>query len=240
MKENKFQHVSNAGIIFKAGKKTIGVDCLCKDLSKLYQDTPRDIREKSKPDILIFTHNHEDHFCVKYVKEAWEKNPELQIYSTRRTIEELLANGIACENLYCVEEGEVLDVDVLSFTFTYSIHEGEQYVNTQNLTLLIRTEDKHLIVTGDAMPCRELFEKISKWSSHIDWLFAPFPYMGLRSTRKLMKEYLDIENIFVLHQPRPEADKQNWIANTKRVCEGAKDGLPQPIFSEKLGEWYCM
>lgn len=234
----KFQHVSNAGIILDVDGRQIGIDCLCEDSSKLYQDTPPHIREKLKPDILIFTHEHEDHFCADYVKEAWEKNPQLIIYSTERTIKFLQEINIPEDNLYQVADGEEIKIDSSHITFMQSIHEGEQYADIQNLTLLIKMEDKHLVVTGDAMPCKELFERIATWSSHIDWLFAPFPYVGLRSTRKLMKEYLDIENIFVLHQPCKKADAQNWVASTKSVCESAKDGLPQPIFPDRLGEWY--
>ena len=144
------------------------------------------------------------------------------------------------DNLYQVADGEGIEIDDLHITFMQCIHEGDQYADIQNLTLLIRIEDKHLVITGDAMPCKELFERIAAWSPYIDWLFAPFPYVGLRSTRKLMTEHLDIQNIFVLHQPRPEADVQNWVANTKRVCESADDGLPAPIFPDKLGEWYCI
>ena len=236
----KFQYVSNAGIILDVDGRQIGIDCLCKDSSKLYQDTPLQIREELKPEILIFTHEHEDHFWSEYVKEACEKNKELQIYSTKSVREALKVNGLPFENLHCVEEEGVLDVDKVHITYMYSLHEGEQYSNIQNLTLLIKIEDKRLVITGDAMPCKELFEKIATWSANVDWLFAPFPYVGLRSTRKLMTEHLDIKNIFVVHQPRKEADTQNWVANTKRVCESAKDGLPAPIFPEKLGEWYCI
>lgn len=234
----KFQYVSNAGIIFRLGNKLIGIDCLCKDSSKLYQDIPTQIREELKPDILIFTHEHEDHFCAEYVREAWENNPELVIYSTEKTINILQEMNMPEDNLYQVAGGEEIEIDVLHITFMQSIHEGEQYADIQNLTLLIEIEDKHLVITGDAMPCQELFERIAAWSKNIDWFFAPFPYVGLRSTRKLMKEYLGIRNIFVLHQPRKEADVQNWVASTKRICERAKDGLPQPIFPDGIGEWY--
>ena len=236
----KFQYVANAGIIFNVDKKIIGIDCLCKDSSKIYQDTSPQVREGLTPDILIFTHEHEDHFCVEYVKEAWEQNPALHIYSTKNTVDVLKENGIPMQNLHCVGDAEVLDIDTLQFGFLYTTHEGDQYANIQNLTLLIKIEDKHLVITGDAMPCKELFERIAAWSPHIDWLFAPFPYVGLRSTRKLMTEHLDIQNIFVLHQPRKEADTQNWMANTKRICENAKDGLPTPVFPDELGEWYSI
>ena len=88
------------------------------------------------------------------------------------------------------------------------------------------------------MPCRELFAKIGEWNKGVDWFFAPFPYIGITSTRKLIKEYLDVRQIFVLHQPRKEKDSLNWVANTKRVCEKAKDGLPKPLFPEVFGDWY--
>ena len=235
-----FQYVSNAGIIFNTADKKVGIDCLCKDSSQLYQDTPAQIRKELNLDVLIFTHEHGDHFCAEYTKEAWDKNQNLQIYSTQGTVELLEQVGVSTVNLHKVQGGDTIKIDSLYIEFMKTIHEGEQYSDVQNLTLLINKEDKKLVVTGDAMPCKELFERISNWSSHIDWLFAPFPYVGLRSTRKLMKEYLDIENIFALHLTREEADVKHWAANTKRVCEEAKDGLPQPIFPEKLGEWYCL
>jgi L-ascorbate metabolism protein UlaG (beta-lactamase superfamily) len=198
------------------------------------------IREELKLDILIFTHEHEDHFCAEYVKEAWERNPQLITYSTERTIQTLRDIDISEDNLYQVADGEEIEIDGLHITFMQSIHEGDQYADIKNLTLLIGIEDKHLVITGDAMPCQELFEKIAAWSTNVDWLFTPFPYVGLRSTRKLMKEHLDIQNIFVLHQPRKEADVQNWVASTKRLCEVAKDELPQPVFPDELGRWYSI
>lgn len=235
-----FRYVSNAGIILDIQGKKIGIDCLCKDSSGLYQDTIPEVREKLDLDILIFTHEHEDHFSAEYVRETWEKNQNLQIYSTHGTVELLEQVGISTVNLHKVQGGDKLQIDSLCIEFMKSIHEGEQYSDVQNLTLLINKEDKKLVVTGDAMPCKELFKRISNWSSNVDWLFAPFPYVGLRSTRRAMQDHLDIKNIFALHLPREEADVQNWIANTKRVCEVAKDEVPQPIFPEKLGEWYCI
>ncbi len=235
-----FQYVSNAGIVLDIEGKTIGIDCLCRDSSMLYQDTPLAIREKLMFDILIFTHEHEDHFCEEYVKEAWEKNPNLQIYAGKNVIAMLQNVNIPSHQLQEVKDGDALAIEDMLIRFIETLHEGEQYSNVQNLTLLINNEDKHLVITGDAMPCEELFEKISAWSSGVDWFFAPFPYVGLRSTRKLIKEYLNIQNIFVLHQPRKEADVQNWVASTKRVCETARDGLPEPVFPEELGGQYCI
>ena len=67
--------------------------------------------------------------------------------------------------------------------------------------------------------------------------FCTIPICRTSFQQKLIDEFLQIDQIFVLHQPRKEADIQNWVANTRQVCERAKDGLPKPIFPE-VGEWY--
>lgn len=234
----QFQYVCNAGGVLKYEDIMIGIDCFCKDTDKLYQDTPLQMRKELKPDVLIFTHEHEDHFCVEYVKEAWEKNQNLQIYGTKKVIEILCEWNMSSINLHEIGDGATFDVGTINIKCLQSVHEGAQYENVQNLTLLIKKEDKHLVIIGDAAPTRQLFQRIGQWSKNIDWLFAPFPYVGLHSTRKLMKEALDVSHIFVLHQPRQEADTQNWVANAKRVNENAKDGLPKAIFPEKLGGNY--
>lgn len=94
------------------------------------------------------------------------------------------------------------------------------------------------VVAGDAAPKESLFEKIAEWSKTVDWFFLPFPYVGIRTTRKMLKKELDLQNAFVLHAPRPEADEQNWLASAKRMCEKSKDGLPMPVFPERLGDWF--
>ena len=234
----QIRYVSNAGIILSTEGINIGIDCFCRDSANIYQDTPLEIRQELKLDILIFTHEHEDHFCAEYVKEAWEENKELQIVGNTKVIEMLTDIHIPVSNLHEVKERDELHLGKVRVQFLESFHEGEQYADVQNLSLLINKDEKHYVVPGDAKPIQTFFEKIASWSKKIDCFFAPFPYVGLHSTRRLLAEYLDIKNIFVLHQPRPEADTQGWVKNAKKVCQNASDGLPEPIFPEKLGERY--
>ena len=233
------RYVSNAGIIFDGDKK-IGLDCLCKDKAALYRDTPVEILKEMKLDILIFTHGHSDHFCAEYVDTVFEQNPQLQIYGTEEVIETLSKGNIPLQHLHVVQNGDVLEINKGNIQFLQSTHEGAEYADVQNFTLLINKEDKRLVITGDAAPTEELLEQIAAWSTHIDCLFVPFPYVGLNSTRRLLCKHLNIRKIFAYHLPRPEKDVQGWIANTKRVCEQAKDELPIPIFLEKIGDWHCL
>lgn len=245
------QYVSNAGIILVEEGIGIGIDCFCRDSQQLYPDTPPQIREQlwgaieeGDISVLIFTHEHEDHFCAEDVKAAWERNSKLQIYSTKNVIDLLRKQGIAESSLTEIHINEAQDAPVwkelgsVKVGFLGSVHEGAQYADIPNLTLLLEMGERRVCLTGDAAPSAELFEKIGTWSRNIDGFFLPFPYVGLRSTRKLLSEHFCIDKMFVMHQPRKQADEQNWIKNTKRVCEQATDGLPAPLFPERLGGWY--
>ena len=241
------RYVSSAGIVLVSEKDSIAIDCFCKDPGKQYPDTPPEVRGELLQEIgvgklnsLIFTHEHGDHFCPEDVKEAWKRNPNIQIYAGDKVTEILSRTGISQSNLIKIKAPERRTLGNFQIDFLDSLHEGEQYADVANLTLLIKIEEKRVVVTGDAAPCEALFQRIATWSGEIDWLFAPFPYVGLRSNRRMLEKYLDIANIFVLHQPRKEADVQNWVDSAKRVCENAKDKLPGPIFPEALGEWYVL
>lgn len=247
------RYVSNAGIVLKQDKTSIGIDCFCRDSDHLYRDTPDEVCRELLQEIqegqlqaLIFTHEHSDHFCAEHVKEACGRNADLQVLAGQKAIQILRKEGIPEGQLQEIKPPCEKIFGEIQVEFIETLHEGEKYADVQNLTLLIKKagqgatgennnsiEDKYLVITGDAAPTPELFKQIGQWSKRVDWLLAPFPYVGLRTTRKLLCDNLDIQNIFVLHQPRQEADTQNWVANTKKVCEQAKDNLPIPIFPDQ-------
>ena len=213
---------------------------------------------------LLFTHGHGDHFHREDVLAAWRRDPGLRVISTEAVVEELSRAGMPGERLQAVkavpgmsalhghtERGNALtglagepvpvfwmSLGVFRVGFLNTLHEGAQYAHVQNLTLLIEAAGQRLVVSGDAAPSRKLFAEIAAWSRKIDWFFLPFPYVGLPSTRRMLEEELKIRHIFVLHQPRPEADTQNWAAHAKEICGRAKDKLPMPLFPQGLGEWY--
>lgn len=243
----RMRYVSNAGIILETEGKSIGVDCFCKDENGRYYDVAANVKEElleavasGRLNTLIFTHEHSDHFSPEYVKEAFEKNRDIKIYGNQAVLTNLSAYGIPKENLIKLCSSQKMEFGDIKVQAIRTAHDGEQYADIEHFTLLINIGRKSIVVTGDANPQKELFEQICQWSQNMDWLLAPFPYVGLSTARKAMKGALDIRHIFVLHQPRKEADVQGWIANTKKVCEQAKDGLPAPVFPEMPGEYYFL
>ncbi|MCI8416862.1 MAG: hypothetical protein HFI33_05060 [Lachnospiraceae bacterium] len=257
------RYVSNAGMVLVAEGQAIGIDVFSRDPSRLYPDTPPGIRQELLDEIeqgnlktLIFTHGHGDHFCREDVEEALERNPRLQVISTVPVIQELLSAGkekglpgegslpLGGYHLQAITREKTaqgpfwMQLGAFRTGFLHTIHEGVPYAQVPNLTLLMEVAGQRWVVAGDAAPRGELFAQIACWKKELDWFFLPFPYVGVSSTRCLLKKMLDIRQSFVLHEPRREADHQNWRENTRRICMQARDGLPLPVFAEEPGSWY--
>ena len=236
--------VSNAGLLFQFPRGGLAVDCISRDPQKLYPDTSpgmrqflmKEIREK-RLNVLIFTHEHGDHFYLPDVLEAWKENPELLIISNQAVGSALRISGIPGENLIIVggsAEGEIswIELDSVRVGLLVTKHEGKQYDSVKNLTVLLEVQhDKEtgyrMVVTGDAMPCESFFRRIQSWSAKIDRMFLPFSYVGLPSVRMRMKQYLNTGSVYVVHQPRPEADTGKWMERAREICQKGKEDFPE-------------
>ena len=218
------RHTGNAGIvIYGKGQAAIGIDVFCRDRKGLYEDTPKEERrllltaiESRELKTLVFTHEHGDHFCLEDVLEALRRNPELRIISTGEVIRRIREQEESLGVLTAVSP------------------------EVQNLVCLLEAGGKRLLLPGDARPDGELFSRTALWSPVIDWMIAPFPLLGLPSSRKKIAASLTLRHVMAVHLPRPEKDAHGWRESAVKVCERAKDGLPMPIFAGQPGKTYVI
>ena len=236
-----------------SGKAVLGIDAFCRDRKGLYMDTPEQERARLLSEIesgglrtLVFTHEHGDHFCLEDVLEALRRNPELRIISTREVIRRIrereeslgVLTAVSPEETGFVEAG-LLEPGMKLKLFN-SPHMGEQFADVQNLVCLLEAGGKRLLLPGDARPDGELFSRTALWSPVIDWMIAPFPLLGLPSSRKKIAASLTLRHVLAVHLPRPEKDAHGWRESAVKVCERAKDGLPMPIFAGQPGKTYAI
>lgn len=250
------RHTGNAGILINIGSKAalepaLGIDVFCRDHKGLYMDTPEAEREflleqirEGRLKLLVFTHEHGDHFCLEDVLEALKRNPGLHIVSTRavlQAVRERTAAGILTEippeetGMVRMKLPEEMGAELTLFN---SPHMGEQFAGVQNLVCLLEAAGKRLLIPGDAGPDAELFARAASWSPVFDWLIGPFPLLGLPSSRKKLAAALTVRRALALHLPRPEKDAHGWRASAVRVCGWAADGLPTPLFGDVPGKTY--
>lgn len=239
----KVKLISNAGILVETVTETgevpfIAIDCFSRDPQQLYLDTSWQekqflmdrIRQKQL-NILIFTHEHGDHFYAPDVLDAWKSNPAILIISNYAVTALLHSMGIPQTNLISVggttEDGIFwIRMKNVHLGCMVTKHDGKEYKAVKNLAVLMKIQEKHIVVTGDAMPCEEFFERLRLWSQQIDQIYLPFSYVGLPSVRRRMRKYLHISSVYVLHCPRPEADEGHWVEAAQKVCK--EDALAFP------------
>ncbi len=256
------RHTGNAGVLIniertlnreekKEAGTSIGIDVFCRNRKGLYQDTPPSERElllgkieSRELQTLVFTHTHDDHFCLQNVLEALEVNPQLRVISTRAVIRKIRAKSTAgiLTEIIPEEAGMVMTEPVqgMKLILFNSPHMGEQFGDVQNLVCLLEAAGRKILIPGDARPDAELFERTAGWSPVIDWLIGPFPLLGLPSSRKKIAGPLTVRHALALHLPRPERDEHGWRESAERVCRRAEDGLPMPLFGDVPGRTYVL
>lgn len=251
------RQVSGTGIEIKCGNEKIAIDAFCKDDLKLYPDTPYDVYKDLLKEIqigdlkiLIFTHEHSDHFNVPLVVSAWKLNQDLQILSNCAVVRQLIQAGIPESNLKIlisepesgiadtVRQWNVYSLGPFRISGFYSQHAGETYAEIKNISMLLQIQEKTIAFLGDAEPDRKLFQKINEHRNIIDWMFLPFSLVGRKSVREKMADTISIKNLWVLHCPIEEKDVFEWTKHTRRICENAEDSLPFPVFGKPQMMWH--
>lgn len=243
-------HASNAGVLLERDGHCLGIDLFSCDPNGLYPDTPPEVREQLLERIelgqlnqLLITHEHGDHFRAEDVAEASRRNPGLHLISTEAVFEQL-HDGSAqnCASGYMMAADRVsnakLTLEGFSLELFNSTHMGEEYAKVQSLVCLVTSGEMHILITGDAAPSEELFARVARWSPVIDLMIVPFPVIGLPSARRAIGKSLTVRQVLAVHLPRPEKDPAHWVESAKNICARAEDGLPMPVFGEKLGREY--
>lgn len=242
-------YVCNAGILINIDDKKILIDGLCNSKVPMYKSTPAEISEKlingvspfDNIDIILVTHNHSDHFDANLVASFLSQNPNTVTVSNSSVISDIKNCNFSINNdnliklepdLNCSERIKVKGVEILPISM---IHEGEGMEDVNNLAFIIDYGTKVLHL-GDAAPIKENFEILVFKDKKIDLLIANFPYVCIPRARKMIKNYINTENVFVVHLPHKKLDEFNLIDRTKRSYNRSKDNFINTIFLEDIGQ----
>lgn len=175
----KITRTANAGVLLETDGLSILLDGVCKELSP-YEGTPQDIKDKLSlqfPDVVMFTHYHDDHYDEDFSKDYTKKTlrsvygPEFPLYGKMGNVK---IKGIATRHI-----GKT---DVIHVSY---VIDGEKCV----------------WFMGDASPldARGITEKSP------DIIIVPYAYVTTKSSWEFTKS-LGCEKIILLHMPPKEND----------------------------------
>ena len=194
----EIRRTANAGVLIKLDDVSILLDGVCKDYTKYsYIGTPDNIRRElteNFPNVLAFTHWHEDHCDPSYV-ELYKKSTLRPVYGP-----ELSINGI---------------INNISFLSIESRHIGKY---TDPHVSYIIQGSKCIWFMGDASPL--MWKNISNYPTP-DIVIVPYAYAITDSAWKITKD-LGAKYIVLLHLPKEDNDPYmlwNSVAETVKGDE---------------------
>ena len=176
----EFKRTSNAGGLLLLDRIRILIDGVANEFSP-YQGTPEEIRrslEKDIPDVIAFTHLHEDHYDCDYADYCIKAHKKIITPGYTTSVE---TDNVRIKTINTRHIGKS-DVPHVSYVITGS---------------------KCVWFMGDASP---LSLKKFKKDTKPDVLIAPFAFANTDSGWHIAKE-TGAKKIIILHLPAPSADE---------------------------------
>ena len=203
---------ANAGVLLNLDGIRILLDGFCDGFGP-YLATPLAIREellKDAPDLLAFTHAHEDHFSEALVSQY-----------RNQTLRPILGP----ENLPFRTTSKGVAIGGVSIQPVKSRHIGKEYQNTPHVSYAIRGS-KSIWFLGDAAP--------SQWSDtkeRADVAIVPFAYALSESAWKMTCSLAEM--VVLVHMPLREHDPDGLWSQVERITDGT---LPGKLLIPAIGE----
>lgn len=190
----KITRTGNAGVLLETNNISILLDGVCKNFPP-YIPTPSCIKDKllkSSPDIVAFTHYHDDHYDSDFA-ERYKKNTLRSVYGP-----ELFLSG---------------EYKGVRFSTFFTRHIGKNDI--AHVSFAVQGE-KCLWFAGDASPIDlEKQEGLPK----PDILVVPYAYALTDSAWKKTKSF-GAEKVILVHMPEEENDPYSLWEQVRKVTKG--------------------
>lgn len=210
---------ANAGVAIHIGGYRIWVDALHTDRQPGFSAVDVPLQKRmlqcdafAKPDFILYTHCHPDHFSEKLTRSAQNLWPEAEILLPEKYLaEQILVSG-----------GEFIHrLGDLTLRFFRLPHDGEQYADCIHYGLTITVGGKTVLIPGDCKTAAtELAQVISGES--IDLALLNFPWLTLKRGQDFVNEYLKASHILLYHLPFTQDDTFGY----RQAAQKAAQKLP--------------
>lgn len=162
----------------------------------------------SRPDLICFTHCHEDHYSRRLTEEAGALWPGAALALPEREFEgQLLLQGDEVR----------LKAPPLTIRFLRLPHEGG--MDVPHYGLLVSDGAFRLLLAGDcAVACPELARHLA--GETVDAAILNFPWLTLNRGRRFLQDVLRPGAVLACHLPFPPDDTEGYLAAARRAAEG--------------------
>lgn len=194
-------NLGQAGVLIESNNMTIMIDPYFSDsVGEKWADRHRRIPVAPEfldldPDILIFTHDHLDHYDPETAEPLLLSNHKKVVFSPRSVYDKArLVNPI--HNYVLVEPGVRWGEETVDFRFVKASHSDPYAIG-----VLIYAEGKCIYVTGDTLFNDRILDEIGD-DETIDFMFVPINGVGNNMNEidaSFFAEALGAEHVIPMH-----------------------------------------
>lgn len=239
MTECKITYISNAGVSIEIGGRKILVDAIAENhcplgftgMSETNWQKMLTSPAFQNPDLMVFTHDHPDHFCRTRTAYFLRQYPNAHVV-------------IPEERIFPGQEYELLDTDEevrtggVTLHFHRTIHMDQRFRDVPHYALLLEYADFKIFICGDTALC---YEEMIPWIRSfggIDLAMMNFHWVVSPKGRKYLEKFIAPDHIVVFHIPYEEDDvngfRQSAIKASRRLsCEDVRL-LLEPLQTETI------
>ena len=202
----EIRRTANAGVLLTLDDVHILLDGVCKEIKPYLATPPQEQETLSKlwPDVVAFTHAHEDHFDASYARDY--------SHSTGREV-----------------VSQKLTVGQVTVTPVFTRHMGRWGSTTPHQSFVIEGSQR-IWFLGDASPIQmKQFASFQK----PDVLIVPYPYVSTAMAIKMLESYLPCK-IVLVHLPLQERDPDGIWQTIAPGLEQLKQYLYMPALGETI------
>ncbi len=171
----KIIFLGQAGLLFEIGEKKIMIDpYLSNSVEKVnpnnYRRQPIDEKFlEIKPDVLIFTHNHLDHYDEETVKNYLTEDSNILVLAPFSAWQEVRKFG-GKNNYVMFNRGTAWTEETITFRAVKAEHSDREAIGA-----ILSCDDKNYYITGDTLYNEEIFADLPM---EIEVVFLPINGVG--------------------------------------------------------------
>lgn len=192
---------ANAGGVLQLGSHRLLIDALhdkkipgFSTLNPALQQTVLNSADFSDPELICVTHEHPDHHSPSLMERAKLQWPEAQICLPA--------------DILCVTKGD------LQMTYIPLVHDGAQYAKTPHYGILLRWNEKHILIPGDCAVADEALVQAVAGKT-VDLAILNFPWLTLRKGRMCLENVLQPKHSVFWHLPFAEDDVNRYRSSAE-------------------------
>ncbi len=205
---------ANAGISLGLGGITLWIDALHDQKVPGFSTVGQDLQEQilyqgalGRPDLIVYTHCHPDHYSCELTKEAAARYPGAKL---------LLPEDVS--------DGLVYKQGGVELTFLKLPHEGRQFAGVLHYGILVSWQGKRILVPGDCQTASPaLLDTVG--DEKIDLAILNFPWLTLKKGREFVQAFLKPQKWLACHLPFAQDDINGFRESARKACQYAGNVL---------------